>query len=468
MGHFGEYEVMSSKSFVGVLLSFAAASTVIAGPAAAQQLGSYDIRQDRIYVAGISSGGYMAVQMHVAFSRLFKGAAIYAGGPYDCAQDSLATALSTCESDSPPVNVAALESITASWASQGLIDPVDNLKGQPVYLWSGTADTIVQQPLMDAVKSYYQNFQASVFQYDNNFDAQHGWESPYGRLSCQELATPYLIQCANTDQIASTGVGGATGLPGLSLPGLSLPGLSLPGLSLPGLSQSGLSQSGLSQSGSQSGLSQFGLSQSGLSQSGLSQSGLSQSGLSQSGLSQSGLSQSGLSQSGLPQSGLSLPGLSFGPYDSEKVWLTQWFGNLNAKNEGTLKGAVIPFDQNEFAPGGKAAAISMDQTGYAFVPADCANGQQCGLILALHGCQQNFAAVGWDFIDDAGINEWADTNRIIVLYPQTVATNVSNPQGCWDWWGYLNDPNYAQKSGPQMQALSAMVTRVAGLGAQAQ
>jgi poly(3-hydroxybutyrate) depolymerase len=381
---------MSSQSLFGVILSFAAALTVLAGPAAAQQLGSYDIRQDRIFVAGISSGGYMAVQMHVAFSSLFKGAAIYAGGPDGCAQGSLATALTTCEADAPPVNLAALESVTASWASQGLIDPLANLKGQPVYLWSGTADTTVVQPLMDALQSYYQNFQASVFHYDNNFDAAHGWESPYGRLSCQELASPYVIQCSSADQTASAGVGSATGV---SLTGLSLPGLSPPGLSPPGQSSGAA------------------------------------------------------------------------PYDSEKVWLTQWFGNLNAKNEGTLKGGVITFDQDEFAPGGSAAAISMDQTGYAFVPTQCASGQQCGLVLALHGCLQNFATVGWAFIDDAGINEWADTNNIIVLYPQTVATNGSNPEGCWDWWGYLNDPDYAQKSGPQMQALSAMVARVAGLEA---
>jgi poly(3-hydroxybutyrate) depolymerase len=415
----GEREVMSSQSFVGFLLSFAAASTVIAGPSAAQQLGSYDIRPDRIFVAGISSGGYMAVQMHVAFSSLFKGAAIYAGGPYDCAQGSLSTAQSTCEANAPPVNVTALENLTASWASQGLIDPVANLKGQSVYLWSGTADTTVVQPLMDALQSYYQDFQASVFHYDNNFDAQHGWESPYGRLPCQELASPYVVQCTSADQGAGAGSGGGTGvsLPGLSLPGLSLPDLSLSGVSLPGLSLPGLTPPGGSLPG---------------------------------------------------QTGGSMPGQSSGaaaPYDSEQVWLAHWFGNLNAKNQGTLKGGVISFDQNEFAPGGNAAAISMDKTGYAFVPTQCANGQQCGLILALHGCLQNFDEIGWAFIDDAGINEWADTNNIIVLYPQTVAMNASNPGGCWDWWGYLNDPDYAQKTGPQMQALSAMVARAAGLEA---
>ena len=33
------------------------------------------------------------------------------------------------------------------------------------------------------------------------------------------------------------------------------------------------------------------------------------------------------------------------------------------------------------------------------------------------------------------IARWADTNTLIVLFPQT-ATTPLNPQGCWDWWGY--------------------------------
>jgi poly(3-hydroxybutyrate) depolymerase len=31
------------------------------------------------------------------------------------------------------------------------------------------------------------------------------------------------------------------------------------------------------------------------------------------------------------------------------------------------------------------------------------------------------------------LNEWADTNNIIVLYPQAVPS-YGNDYGCWDWW----------------------------------
>jgi poly(3-hydroxybutyrate) depolymerase len=68
--------------------------------------------------------------------------------------------------------------------------------------------------------------------------------------------------------------------------------------------------------------------------------------------------------------------------------------------------------------------------------------------------------VGQAFVRNAGYNRWADTNKIVVLYPQTGkgATN-----GCWDWWGY-DDANYAKKSAPQMKAIVAMMDRI-GSGA---
>ena len=50
----------------------------------------------RITVSGISAGGQMAHQLHIAYSDLFSGAAIIAGGPFGCAQGSVATAFARC------------------------------------------------------------------------------------------------------------------------------------------------------------------------------------------------------------------------------------------------------------------------------------------------------------------------------------------------------------------------------------
>ena len=60
-------------------------------------LGAYNVDKTKTAVAGISSGGFMAVQLHVAFSGTFHFAAVYAGGPYYCAQDSLSTAQTVCQ-----------------------------------------------------------------------------------------------------------------------------------------------------------------------------------------------------------------------------------------------------------------------------------------------------------------------------------------------------------------------------------
>ena len=62
--------------------------------------------------------------------------------------------VSTCSLAIPAIDPTALVKVTKSWAQQGLIDPVQNLQGQPVYLWSGLVDTIVNQAAMNALQSY--------------------------------------------------------------------------------------------------------------------------------------------------------------------------------------------------------------------------------------------------------------------------------------------------------------------------
>ena len=148
------------------------------------------------------------------------------------------------------------------------------------------------------------------------------------------------------------------------------------------------------------------------------------------------------------------------PYDSERTWLSAFFGRLEPRNNGTLRGSLINFDQTEF---GASAGNSMDTNGYVFVPQRCSDHHPCGLVVAFHGCLQTQADIGTKFVTEAGINEWADSNDIVVLYPYAArsATVPFNPQGCWDWWGY-DDPSYALRSGTQTSIVYKMVRRVMG------
>jgi hypothetical protein len=75
--------------------------------------------------------------------------------------------------------------------------------------------------------------------------------------------------------------------------------------------------------------------------------------------------------------------------------------------------------------------------------------------------------IGDAFPTLTGYIRWADTNALIVLYPQAHPT-PNNSIACWDWWGY-DDPAYATRTGRQMAAVRAMLQRLAdgGGGAEA-
>ncbi len=157
-------------------------------------------------------------------------------------------------------------------------------------------------------------------------------------------------------------------------------------------------------------------------------------------------------------------------YDQAGVILRHIYGALTPRNGGALTGQLLSFQQAEFTAPDQPTDDSMDDRGFVYVPASCAAQQRCRVHVALHGCLQSLGNIGEDYVRHAGYNEWADTNQIIVLYPQTHALDlttlgITNPQACWDWWGYLDadpteSPTYLLKSGKQIRAIKAMVDRL--------
>jgi hypothetical protein len=155
-------------------------------------------------------------------------------------------------------------------------------------------------------------------------------------------------------------------------------------------------------------------------------------------------------------------------YDGAKAVLTRLYGTLNARNNAPAAGNYIEFDQRAFTsnPG-------MAPTGWVYVPSNCASGAQCRVHVALHGCQQSYSKIGDKFIKSTGYTRWADTNSIIVLFPQAQVDNTSrqtaasgslaNPNACWDWVGWYGT-NFAKKAGTQVAAIKAMVDTVSSGG----
>jgi poly(3-hydroxybutyrate) depolymerase len=311
---------------------------------AAVTLPAYNADISQTSVSGLSSGGFMAAQMHVAYSATFKaGAGIVAGGPFYCAQGVLSNATGPCmaatATSKPPTST--LISTTNSWASQGLIDATSNLTNSKVYLYSGTADSTVKQLVMDEANNYYKNYvtNTNIF-YKNNLASEHAMITDYFGSSCSIKGSPYINNCS---------------------------------------------------------------------------------------------------------------------FDLAGEILKWIYGPLNAKNTGTLGGSFVEFNQADYIA--NPTTNGMAATGWLYVPANCASGQACKVHVALHGCQQDPTKIQDKYYKSTGYNKWADTNSMIMLYPQTAPSSSGNPNGCWDWWGY-NDANYSKKSGRQMVAIKGMVDKV--------
>jgi poly(3-hydroxybutyrate) depolymerase len=95
----------------------------------------------------------------------------------------------------------------------------------------------------------------------------------------------------------------------------------------------------------------------------------------------------------------------------------------------------------------------------AYVPADCRSQPGCFVHVVFHGCKQGLAAVGDKFVKGAGFARWAESNRLILLFPQ-VRSGSFNPNGCWDWWGY-SGRNFLERDAPQMTAVKRMIEALA-------
>jgi poly(3-hydroxybutyrate) depolymerase len=142
-------------------------------------------------------------------------------------------------------------------------------------------------------------------------------------------------------------------------------------------------------------------------------------------------------------------------YDQPGALLKHIYGSVHPASS-KLSGKIITFNQREFA----SAATGMAAEAYAYVPAACTHGTACRVHVAFHGCKQSAAVVKDDFYGKTSYNNWADSNNIVMLYPQVNASTIPyNPQGCWDWYGYTG-ADYALKSGSQLVAVNAMIGRL--------
>ncbi len=303
--------------------------------AVVEEAASYTIDRSRITVSGVSSGAYMAGQLHVAYSDVFSGAGMIAGGPYGCAQGDLATALGPCLKGGA-IDVPALLEQAQAAEAENSIAPLSNLADDTAWLFHSPADPVVSPDTTAASLTFYESVDATVVAVDD-VAVIHGFPTLDAGVACDAFETPYVNAC------------------------------------------------------------------------------------------------------GYDAAGMLLSALGAGVDPAETAG-------------GTLE--TIPV-----SGGGEAEMLD---SAYLYVPASCAEGKACGVHVALHGCVQSAEVVDDAFATLAGYNRWADSNDLLVLYPQVEASAVAplNPNGCWDWWGYTGD-DYATRSAVQMTVIVELVNALA-------
>lgn len=338
------FKLIRSLAAIAALASASTAFAVVALP-------QYNVDTSQTTVSGLSSGGFMANQLGIAYSSTFKGVGIFAAGPFMCAGHSNYTACMYNATISSGM-LSTMQTDINNWSTSGAIDNKSNIANQKIYMFVGTSDSTVGPNPMTGLKTQYTNngVPTANLEHVQRSGTAHTFPTDFdstGNNSCGSAASPYISNCS---------------------------------------------------------------------------------------------------------------------YDGAKAVLTKFYGTLNPRNNAPAAGNYIEFNQAQYTSNPGMAA-----NGWLYVPANCASGAQCKVHVALHGCQQSTDKIGDKFVKNTGYSRWADTNSIIVLFPQTKTDNTSrstaasgslaNPNACWDWIGWYGS-NFAQKAGTQMAAIKAMVDRV--------
>jgi poly(3-hydroxybutyrate) depolymerase len=345
------------------------------------QLSAYNVVKGESSISGLSSGAFMTVQLHLAHSASFSGVGVIAGGPFRCSESFRGAAMMAEDAYVQNAEYICMSPLTAQTgpsaprlaqlahdtAQAGAIDPLSNLKGDRVYLFTGSRDMVVYSDVVKCTQRFYELL----------------------GVSSEDIAF---------DDTVPAGHSIVTDNPEDSLLDTNQP---------PYINRGGFTQ-------------------------------------------------------------------------SHRI-LNHIYDGLKAPTDGP-SGRLLRFDQTEFF-GGQARA-SMSEFGYAYVPKSVEDGAPARVHIVLHGCKQGYGYVNYlygradvtnqapygnRYVTTTGYNELADSNDIIVLYPQATGTDgggLQNPDGCWDWWGYTSDdpeqPDYYSRDAIQIKALHSMLSRLGG------
>lgn len=341
---------LAASRGIGVMLLLGGPLAATASTEAPSRLPALNATLQQASVVGVSSGGYMATQLAVAWPARFSGVGVLAAGPWGCSQGALSMALNRCmQTRGGLPELEDLEDRRVRYLENRLVGDQEALGKLNAFIWHGGADDVIDPELVGLLAEQWQQWLAAPDQLKvvHNQAAGHGWPvrlhaeetvGPHELGNCRQGGGSYVLACDE---------------------------------------------------------------------------------------------------------------------DIAREMLTWLYPERETLSPEPAE--LIAFDQSEFAVKGLA------DNGYLFLPAACEK-VACPVTIALHGCQMSTSAIDDTFVSHSGLNHWAARHRQIVLYPQ-VNSSLSNPQGCWDWWGYAEslwqqNPLHDTREGTQVSALMAMLDRL--------
>ncbi len=178
-------------------------------PTQVQSIPALNADLSQVTVSGLSSGAFMAHQLHVAFSDRIIGAGIIAGGPYGCSGGSSCQAVRACMNNetTPALGLPMPSTDDLFGKAQGLADDgriasLDNLKQSRVYIAHGINDTVVASAQAEGVAAFYAKAGLPADQINVAcgpdkacHNSGHATVSPTGPRTCADNASPYLNHC---------------------------------------------------------------------------------------------------------------------------------------------------------------------------------------------------------------------------------------------------------------------------------
>jgi len=172
-------------------------TVLLASSALAGSPVNLNIDPDQITVSGISAGGQMAHQLHIAYPDVFSGVGIIAGGPFGCARGSLATAMARCMgSVNEVLPLAQFAEEIESAAQEGKLGEPSALADDPVWIFHGALDKTVAAELSDATVALYKEFvPAENIVFVNDVEVAHIFPTRGYGNECASIASPFIGDC---------------------------------------------------------------------------------------------------------------------------------------------------------------------------------------------------------------------------------------------------------------------------------